>query len=99
MRKTVVLVGAMDTKGKEFAFVKGLIERQGLSTLVVDFGVMDKPAIAADITREEVARAGGKELSALRSGEHKDEAMTVMAAGLAVVARRLHKEGKLDGIL
>jgi len=99
MAKTVVLVGAMDTKGKEFAFVKGLIERQGLSTLVVDFGVMDKPSIASDITREEVARAGGKELSLLRSGEHKDEAMTVMAAGLAAVVGRLHAEGRLDGIL
>ena len=99
MRKTVVLVGAMDTKGTEFAFVKGLIEKQGLSTLVVDFGVMDKPAIAADITREEVARAGGKELSVLSSGDHKDEAMTVMASGLAAVVRRLHAEGKLDGIL
>ncbi|MGA2640541.1 MAG: Tm-1-like ATP-binding domain-containing protein [Spirochaetia bacterium] len=99
MKKTVVLVGAMDTKGKEFAFVKGLIERQGLSTLVVDFGVMDTPTIAADITREEVARAGGKELSYLRSGDHKDEAMTVMAAGLTAVVRRLKNEGRLDGIL
>jgi uncharacterized protein (UPF0261 family) len=99
MRKTVVLAGAMDTKGKEFAFVKGLIEQQGLSTLVVDFGVMDTPTLTADVTREEVARAGGKELSWLRSGDHKDEAMTVMAAGLTAIARRLHKEGKLDGIL
>jgi uncharacterized protein (UPF0261 family) len=99
MRKTVVLAGAMDTKGKEFAFVKGLIEQQGLSTLVVDFGVMDTPMLTADVTREEVARAGGKELSWLRSGDHKDEAMTVMAAGLTAIARRLHKEAKLDGIL
>ena len=60
MGKTVVLVGAMDTKGREFAFVKGLIEKQGLSTLVVDFGVMDEPSLAADVTREEVARAGGR---------------------------------------
>jgi uncharacterized protein (UPF0261 family) len=99
MRKTVVLVGAMDTKGREFAFVKGLIEKQGLATIVIDFGVMDEPTLAADVTREEVARAGGKELSDLRSGDRKDEAMTVMAAGLAAVVARLRGEGKLDGIL
>jgi hypothetical protein len=27
--KTVVIVGALDTKGREFAFVKDLIEQQG----------------------------------------------------------------------
>jgi uncharacterized protein (UPF0261 family) len=99
MTKTVVLVGALDTKGQEFAFVKDLIERQGLETLVVDFGVMGEPGFKPDIGREEVARAGGGDLAYLRSGDHKDEAMRVMAAGLAVVIRQLHAEGKLDGIL
>lgn len=35
----------------------------------------------------------------LASGEHKDEAMRVMAAGLTVVVRRLFDEGKLDGVI
>lgn len=99
MTKTVVLVGALDTKGQEFAFVKDLIERQGLETLVVDFGVMGEPGLKPDIGREEVAWAGGGDLAYLCSGDHKDEAMKVMAAGLAVVIRQLHAEGKLDGIL
>ena len=43
MTKTVVIVGALDTKGQEFAFVKHLIEQDGLHTLVVDFGVMGEP--------------------------------------------------------
>ena len=38
--------------------MKGLIEKQGLATLVIDFGVMDEPTLAADVTREEVARGG-----------------------------------------
>jgi len=99
MTKTVVLVGALDTKGQEFAFVKDLIERQGFETLVVDFGVMGEPGFKPNIGREEVAKAGGGDLAYLCSGDHKDEAMKVMAAGLAVVIRQLHAEGKLDGIL
>lgn len=99
MPKTIVLVGALDTKGKEFAFVKGLIAGQGLNTLLVDFGVLGEPAFHPDITRDEVARAGGGDLAHLRSGQHKDEAMKTMAAGLAVVAARLHADGRLDGIL
>ncbi len=99
MTKTVVIVGALDTKGAEFALVKDLIEKQGLKTLVVDFGVMGAPAFSPDISGEEVARAGGGDLVYLASGEHKDEAMKVMAAGLRQVVERLYQEGKLDGIL
>lgn len=99
MVKTVVLLGALDTKGHEFAFVKGLIEAQGLSTATVDFGVMGTPAYPADIGRDEVALAGGVPLSELASGEHKDKAMQTMARGLAVIVRRLYDEGKLDGVV
>lgn len=99
MPKTVVLVGALDTKGREFAFVRDLIHAQGLQTLVVDFGVIGEPAFAPDISRSEVAAAGGGDLTVLADGKHKDEAMRVMAAGLANVVRRLYDEGRLDGIL
>lgn len=99
MAKTVVLIGALDTKGKEFAFVKDLIEQQGLETLVIDFGVLGEPAFEPDIGREEVARAGGGDLAHLRTGEHKDEAMKTMATGVAAIVRKLYDDGKLHGIL
>ena len=99
MTKTVVIVGSLDTKGEEFAFVKDLIEKEGLKTLVVDFGVMGEPHFEPDVKREEVAEAGGSNLGYLASGEHKDEAMRTMATGLAVVVHRLYDDGKLDGII
>jgi uncharacterized protein (UPF0261 family) len=99
MSKTVVLIGALDTKGREFAFVRQLIEAQGLATLTVDFGVMGAPAFEPNIKRDEVAAAGGGNLAYLSAGDHKDEAMQTMAQGLAVIVRRLYDEGKLQGIL
>jgi len=98
MSKTVVIVGSLDTKGQEYAFVKELIEAEGLETLVVDFGVMSEPSFEPDVTRDAVAQAGGGDLAYLASGEHKDEAMQIMAAGLAVVVRGLYEQGKVDGI-
>lgn len=97
--KTVVLVGAFDTKGAEFAYVRDLIQAAGVATLTVDFGVMGEPAFTPDIRRAEVARAGSGDLAAIADGDHKDVAMRTMADGLAVVVRRLYDEGKLDGIL
>ncbi len=58
-QKTVVIAGALDTKGAEFALVKELIEKQGLRVLVVDFGILGEPGFPPDIKRDEVAR--GKE--------------------------------------
>lgn len=99
MTRNVVIVGALDTKGAEFAFLKDLIERPGVSTLSVDVGVLGEPAWAPDVSHEEVAQAAGADLSRLRSGDHKDEAMKAMAAGAAVVVRRLHEQGRLHGII
>lgn len=98
MGKTVVLAGALDTKGAEFSYVRQAIRRAGLDVLTVDFGVLGEPSFVPDVGRAEVAQAGGGNLERWRSGEHKDEAMARMAAGLAVVVRRLFDEGRLDGI-
>ena len=98
MSKTIVMAGALDTKGTEFAFVKNLIEQVGLHTLVIDFGVMGAPGFAPDITHEAVMQAGGGDATRLTSGQHKDEAMQVMAAGLAHIVRKLYDKGQLDGI-
>jgi uncharacterized protein (UPF0261 family) len=99
MSKNVVIVGSLDTKGTEYAFVKELIEKEGIGTLVVDFGVMGEPTLKPDVSRDEVAKAGGGDLAYLTSGDHKDEAMKTMADGLAVIVRNLYDDGKLDGII
>ena len=53
--KNVVIIGALDTKGMEFAFIKDLIEKEGIDTLVVDFGTMGDPDFEPEVKRAEVA--------------------------------------------
>lgn len=99
MPKPVVIVGALDTKGEEFRFVRDLIAARGLETILVDFGVMADPTVPADVAAEEVARAGGHSLAELRAGKDKTLAMETMAAGLAQVVKGLYDAGRLGGIL
>jgi len=99
MSGTVVIVGALDTKGAEFQFVRDLIRARGLETLVVDLGVMGDPPFAPDITADEVARAGGASLAELRGAKDKSRAMQVMTAGLVKIITDLHRQGRLGGIL
>jgi uncharacterized protein (UPF0261 family) len=99
MARTVVILGSMDTKGEEFAYVKRLIEGHGINTLVVDAGVLGEPKLKPDVAHEELAKAGGKSIAELLEKEDRGEAMEVMSKGAAVVVGRLYKEGKLDGII
>ena len=96
---TIVLAGALDTKAAEFAWVKSLVEAQGLRALVIDVGILGEPGFAPDISREAVASAAGSDLESLRRVRRRGEALEVMGRGLAVIARRLYDEGALDGIL
>ena len=65
MSKTVALLGTLDTKGAEYAFLKDCIESQGLETLLIDVGVLDEPGIEPDIGRGQVAAAAGADLESL----------------------------------
>lgn len=95
----VALVGALDTKGDDFAFAKAEIARRGLGCLVINTGVIDEPAFAPEISAAEVAEAGGTSLAALRKAGDRGAAIGVMAAGAAAIVKRLHDEGRVQGVL
>jgi uncharacterized protein (UPF0261 family) len=99
MPKPVVLVGALDTKGAEFQFVRALIEERGLPVTVVDFGVLGDPPFILDIGNDQVARAAGSSIEELRQKGDKTLAMRTMQRGLAAVVAGLHAQGRLGGIL
>ncbi|MGD2077791.1 MAG: Tm-1-like ATP-binding domain-containing protein [Chloroflexota bacterium] len=99
MAKTIVVVGALDTKGQEFAFVKSAIEARGHRALVINTGVVGEPPFKPDIPAAEVAEAGGSSLQALRDQGDRGLAIGVMTAGVAQVVTTLYEQGQVDGIL
>jgi uncharacterized protein (UPF0261 family) len=95
---TVVLLGTLDTKGHEYAYLRDRIEEQGVDTLLVDVGVFE-PQVEPDIGRQEVAALAGADTDALAEAGDRGAAVETMARGAAEVAKRLHAEGRLDGIV
>jgi len=95
---TVVLLGTLDTKGKEFDYLRARLRELGVDVVLVDAGVFE-PLAEADVTQDEVAAAGGAEIAALREANDRGAAVEAMCRGSAVVAARLLADGKLDGIL
>lgn len=99
MAATIALLGALDTKGAEYRFLRQCIEGLGHSTLLIDVGVFPAAEVAADVTAAEVARAGGGDLEQLRATRDRGEAVKVMSRGAAALLPRLHAEGRFDGIV
>jgi uncharacterized protein (UPF0261 family)/Fe-S oxidoreductase len=97
--RTVVLIGTLDTKGQEYAYLRDRVREHGVGTVIVDTGVLGEPAVEADVTREDVARAAGAELAELAGRGDRGAAMEAMGRGAAVVLRRLHSEGRADGAI
>lgn len=98
-KKTVLVIGTLDTKGAEFAYVRDLITNRGHQALLMDTGVMGDPPFEPDITATEVAEAGGDSLEALREAEDRGAALTVMGQGASSLAQKYHAEGKVDGVI
>jgi uncharacterized protein (UPF0261 family) len=97
--KTMVILATLDTKGIETQYVREQIEKLGETALVVDVGVVGEPATRADITREEVAEAGGTSLAALLINPNREVAAPIMANGATEIVSQLANDGKIHGIV
>ncbi|GAA4368197.1 Tm-1-like ATP-binding domain-containing protein [Actinomadura verrucosospora] len=92
----VVLVGALDTKGVEYAYVRDLLADAGLRSLLVDAGVRGEPRIRPDVTRSEVARAAGRDRREIAALATRAEALAAMAEGVAALLGSLREAGEVD---
>src|SRR3954447_22602898 len=93
---TVVLVGTLDTKGDEYAFLRDRLQQAGLQTVLVDVGTQGPPRTEPDVPREEVAAAAGLDLAALTD---RGTAVEAMCEAAPVVVRRLFEEGRCQAVL
>ena len=96
---TIAILGTLDTKGEEHAFVAEQIKRRGHQVLVIDVGALEPPKLRPDIAREEVARAAGVDFAALIARRDRGEAVAAMSRGAPVVLARLVAEKKIDGVI
>ncbi len=95
----IVVIGTLDTKGSEVGFLRDTIAGIGHTPLVVDTGILGRPAIPADITREQIAEAGGEPLQSLIERKDKAHAQAVMIRGLEKVVMQLYASGDLQGVV
>lgn len=95
----IAVLGTLDSKGEEHAYVAELIRRQGHAALLIDVGTGAGPVVTPDITREEVAAAAGLDLGALLARRDRGECVSAMAQASAVLLAKLVAEKRIDGVI
>lgn len=96
---TIAVLGTLDTKGREHAFVAERIRSRGHQVLLIDVGTGGDPVIAADLSRADVANAGGIDLASLMARGDRGECVTAMAKAAPELLGRLVREGRIDGVI
>jgi uncharacterized protein (UPF0261 family) len=96
---TVALVGTLDTKGPDYAFLAGRLRASGVGVIVVDAGTGTPAGITPDIPAEQVAAAAGTTIEALRSAGDRGAAVTALGRGAAALVSELVAAGRVDGVL
>jgi uncharacterized protein (UPF0261 family) len=99
VKKTIVIVSTLDTKGSEAAFLKKLIQERGHRVILLDTNTGGEPTLRPDISSEEVAKAAGAEIEQLRKMKETGKAYGIMIEGAIKKAKTLLEKGELDGMI
>ena len=97
--KTIAVLATLDTKGTEAEYLCRQIEKLNNTALVIDTGVVGTPTSEADITRQQVAQAGGTSLKTLLENPTREVAAPIMADGTTHLVIDLVTQGKVNGII
>jgi len=98
MRKRLLIITTLDTKGREAGHVRDCVQKLGIDPVVMDVGTLGKPLTPPDITRDEVAEAAGYRLEDFIKERNRSSAVKAVQEGGAILARRLFEEGKCHGV-
>jgi len=95
----IAVMGTLDSKGEEHAFVAGQIRSRGHRTLLIDVGSGGPPSVTPDVTREEVAAAAGLDLAPLIAAQDRGACVSAMSEAAPVMLAALVAGGEIDGVI
>jgi uncharacterized protein (UPF0261 family) len=96
---TVLLIGTLDTKGAEYAYLRERLRLHGVDSILADAGVNEPGGAEPDLGRHEVAAETGADPDALAAAGDRGAAVTAMAGAAEALARRLYAEGRIGAVL
>ena len=99
MNKTIALLITLDTKDQEAGFLKQEIEKNGHQALLIDIGIIGKPGIPADVSRNEVVKAGGGDLETLLQAPTREKANPLVVEGCVQILTNKIANNQVHAVL
>jgi len=96
---TIAVLGTLDSKGEEHAFVAGIIAARGHKPLLIDVGTGGPATVVPDCTREQVAAAANINLAPLMAKKDRGECVVAMTQAAPAFLSRLVAEGRIQGVI
>ena len=96
---TIAVLGTLDTKGIEHAFLAERIRARGHQVLLIDVGTLGEPQVKPDVSRAEVALAGGIDLAPIAARQDRGESVTAMTEAAPMLMARWAQENRIQGII
>ncbi|MEM7059090.1 MAG: Tm-1-like ATP-binding domain-containing protein [Pseudomonadota bacterium] len=97
--KTILVLGTYDTKEDELTYMADCIRGQGGQVMTMDVSVLGDPSIPCDVSKHQVAEAGGSSIQAAIDSGDENTAMQIMARGAAVKTSELHGQAAIHGAI
>ena len=94
----VALIGTLDTKGAEYAWLAEQLDKHRVQALFVDVGSFSASPLA-NVSSDDVIAAADSDAVALRERRDRGEMMQVMSVGAARIVRDLAVSGRIHGLL
>ena len=95
----IAVIGTLDSKGLEHQFIADGIAAKGHQPVLIDVGGLHPPVVTPDVTREEVANAGGVDLAAVIALKDRGALVSAMAEAAASYVKQAHQQQAFDGII
>ncbi|MDD2733856.1 MAG: Tm-1-like ATP-binding domain-containing protein [Desulfuromonadaceae bacterium] len=101
VKKGIVIICNLDTRGEDIVFVRELIRGRGHTAILLDFSMEEPPPVPGDITCEEVAQRGGLPIETVREYYRTDRetATNNQIKGATAIVIDLLKQGKVHGVI
>ena len=99
MRKTVLIISTLDTKGDETLYLRERIRALGLDPLLMDVSMRGGHSHPADITPGQIAVAAGSTLEKIQSSRERSKITNTVIAGASRIARERFLENRIHGVL
>ena len=99
MKKSVLVISTLDTKGQETLYLKDKLSAIGLAPVVMDISGRGSDIAGIDVPAARVAEAGGGDFEEMKNSRDRTRITNIMMAGGSRIAADLLAEGRLAGVI